>query len=133
MLKNLFIFIGRLFIPAPPTALEAMKASLRESEMQYLRTLDAQEYHACQAAMQAVAGQHDFRRCQRLEKFIQQEQRAQSEQDRKNSCSISDEEIEFLLRNTIGIFADIEQQEQTPTKKDTKQGLMPPEANAHKP
>lgn len=73
MLKALINWYSRKVASYAPTALQTMQDSLRDAEMEYLRTVEKQEYHACQAEMQAVAVKHDFKRCQRLQKFIDQE------------------------------------------------------------
>lgn len=79
MFKSLSRLFRALFIGSEPTALEVMKKSMQKAEMTYLATLDEKEYHACMAEMKAVEARHDYERCLRLQKFIQQEERSQVE------------------------------------------------------
>lgn len=121
MLKNLINRLIIKFNPPTPTPLEVMKASLARAELGYLHTLDHKEYHACQADMKAIEAKHDFARCKRLQKFIEQEQRAKDIQ--------KDDQLDALLGNMNCFYAFMEK----PKQEDAKQGPTPPPREADKP
>lgn len=117
MIKSLTRWFRALFVAKQPTALEVMKASMYKAEMTYLATLDEKEYHVCLAEMKAIEARHDYNRCLRLQKFIQQEERSQAE---VTGTGIDDRTLEVLLE---AVAADLN--ELFPKREEAKQKPEP--------
>ena len=68
-----------------------MHAELRAAEMSYLENQKAAEDAACQAEMWAVKAKHDFKRCKRLQRWIDSEQESIDREDQSAFQAMADQ------------------------------------------
>lgn len=107
MFKALIIWYNNKVASFLPSAIDTMKAELRHAEMTYLENQKEAEEAACQAEMWALKAKHDFKRCKRLQRWIDSEQASIDEANwAKQDTGAA---IENLFSDLDGAFSELDE------------------------